>query len=159
MADKGSKTKREPESVLGSLPAKRPERLGRPRREVTVAKVQPTGPRPAKAKPAPAAKRARSAPAAKTARAGRIAPAAKPVAKRGPNGAKRELPHGPAAVTAGAPPLERPRSSEPPPKPIGPPKGTEIVTTAIQASGELARIGLTVGGQLLKRAVDRLPRP
>jgi hypothetical protein len=33
------------------------------------------------------------------------------------------------------------------------------VTTAIQATGELARIGLTVGGQVLKRAVDRLPRP
>jgi hypothetical protein len=33
------------------------------------------------------------------------------------------------------------------------------VTTAIQANGELARIGLTVGGRMLKRAVDRLPRP
>jgi hypothetical protein len=33
------------------------------------------------------------------------------------------------------------------------------VTTAIQAAGELAQIGLTAGGQALKRAVDRIPRP
>ena len=33
------------------------------------------------------------------------------------------------------------------------------MTTAIQAAGELAQIGLTVGGQVLKRAVDRLPKP
>jgi hypothetical protein len=141
MADKGSKTKarpkREPQSVLGSLPSTRPERLGRPR-EVTVAKFQTTGPRPAPAPP----RRAKAAPP-----------------KRATPPAKHELPHGPAAVTAGAPPLERPRMSEPPPQPIGAPKGTEIVTTAIQATGELARIGLTVGGQMLKRAVDRLPHP
>jgi hypothetical protein len=138
MADKGTKTKakakRKPESVLGSLPATRPERLGRPRRaaaqaarEVPVAKVQARGPRPAKPVP-PRAK----APAART--------------------------HGPAAVSAGCPPLERPHG-EPPPRPIGAPSGTELVTTAIQATGELARIGLTVGGQVLKRAVDRIPRP
>jgi hypothetical protein len=144
MADKGSKTKarpkREQQSVLGSLPSTRPERLGRPR-EVTIAKVQTMGPRPAKARP----KRTRAA-------------APKP-ATPAKSRATRELPHGPAAVTAGSPPLERAHASEPPPKPIGPPKGTEIVTTAIQATGELARIGLTVGGQVLKRAVDRLPRP
>ena len=34
-----------------------------------------------------------------------------------------------------------------------------VVTTAVQAAGELAQIGLTVGGQLLKRAAGRLPRP
>jgi hypothetical protein len=145
MADKGSKTKARPkgaqQSVLGSLPATRPERLGRPR-EVTIATVQATGPRPAPARP----KRSR------TAAPKRAAAAPKPRAKR-------ELPHGPTAVTAGSPPLERAHASEPPPKPIGAPKGTEIVTTAIQATGELARIGLTVGGQVLKRAVDRLPRP
>jgi hypothetical protein len=144
MADKGSKTKARPkgaqQSVLGSLPATRPERLGRPR-EVTIAKVQTTGPRPAPAGP----KRARAA-------------APKRAAEPKPR-AKRELPHGPAAVTAGSPPLERAHACEPPPTPIGGPKGTEIVTTAIQATGELARIGLTVGGQVLKRAVDRLPRP
>jgi hypothetical protein len=42
---------------------------------------------------------------------------------------------------------------------VSPPKGTELVTTAVQATGELAKIGLTLGGQALKRAVDRLPKP
>ena len=41
----------------------------------------------------------------------------------------------------------------------GPPSGTELVTTAIQAAGELATIGVKVGGHILKRAVDRLPKP
>jgi hypothetical protein len=44
-------------------------------------------------------------------------------------------------------------------RPGGPPRGTEIVTTAVQAAGELAQIGLTVSGQLLKRVAGRLPRP
>jgi hypothetical protein len=149
MADKGTKTnakaKRRPESVLGSLPAQRPERLGRPRRaaapavrEIPVAKAQGRGTRSAKPVP-PRAK----APAPK---------AAEPAAS-----ASAET-RGPAAVTAGCPPLERPHG-EPPPRPIGAPSGAELVTTAIQATGELARIGLTVGGQVLKRAVDRIPRP
>jgi hypothetical protein len=122
----------EADSVLGSLSAKRPERFGRPRREAPVA----TRPRPAK----PRAKAA----APKRAKATRATPG--PASK-------------PTAVTAGCPPLERPKSAPPPPRPIGHPTGKELATTAIQATGELARIGLTVGGQMLKRAVDRLPRP
>ena len=47
----------------------------------------------------------------------------------------------------------------PPPKPLGAPTGTELVTTTIRAAGELAQIGFTLGGQVLKRAVDRIPRP
>ena len=122
----------EAESVLGSLSATRPERFGRPRREAPVA----TTPRPAK----PRAKAA----APKRAKAVKATPG--PASK-------------PTAVAAGCPPLERPKSAPPPPRPIGHPSGGELVTTAIQATGELARIGLTVGGQMLKRAVDRLPRP
>jgi len=41
----------------------------------------------------------------------------------------------------------------------GRPSGVELVTTAVQAAGELTQIGLTVGGRLLKRAIDRLPKP
>jgi hypothetical protein len=127
------------DSVLGSLSAKRPERFGRPRREAPVATVAGRGPRPAKPKPARA--KAAQPPRAKAVRAA-PAPANKP-----------------AAVKAGCPELERPKSAPPPPRPIGHPTGTELVTTAVQATGELARIGLTVGGRMLKRAVDRLPRP
>ena len=37
--------------------------------------------------------------------------------------------------------------------------GPDIVTTAVQAAGEIAQLGVTVGGQLLKRAAGRIPRP
>jgi hypothetical protein len=33
------------------------------------------------------------------------------------------------------------------------------VTTAVQATGELAKIGLTLGSQALKRAARRIPKP
>jgi hypothetical protein len=116
--------------VLGSLPATRPERLGRPRGE-TPASAPPPAPKAAPAKRKPAAR--------------------KPAAR-----ARK-----PAPVSAAAPALERlPRMTEmPPARPLGPPRGTELVTTAIQAAGELTQIGLTLGGQVLKRAVDRIPRP
>jgi hypothetical protein len=42
---------------------------------------------------------------------------------------------------------------------MGAPSGTELVTTSIRAAGELAQIGLTVGGQVLKRTLDRIPKP
>jgi hypothetical protein len=125
--------KSDEESVLGSLPATRPTRFGRERRESggtatkTVAK-----PRPKKAAP-------------------KAAP--KPVPARKPR-----------PVRAGAPALrestERARTAEPPPESTTtPPSGTELVTTAIQAAGELAQIGLAVGGQVLRRAVGKLPKP
>jgi hypothetical protein len=44
-------------------------------------------------------------------------------------------------------------------KPLGAPTGTELVTTTIRAAGELAQLGFVVGGQVLKRTIDRIPRP
>ena len=125
--------KSDEESVLGSLPATRPTRFGRERRE--------SGGTATKTVAKPRAKKA--APKA----------AAKPASARKPR-----------PVRAGAPALrestERARTAEPPPEPTTtPPSGTELVTTAIQAAGELAQIGLAVGGQVLRRAVDKLPKP
>jgi hypothetical protein len=97
MAEKAPKGK----SVLGTLPAKRPARIGAPR----------SGPRPAPK---------------------------------------------PRAVRPASPPLQT-RRIKPPPQPLGAPKGTELVTTAIRATGELAQIGFVLGGKAIKRAVDRLP--
>ena len=66
----------------------------------------------------------------------------------------------PKAVRSASPPLKAQRAKKPPPpQPIGAPKGTELVTTTIRAAGELTQIGFTVTGQILKRAVDRIPRP
>lgn len=95
VANRSPKPKPEPGGVLGTLPASRPERLGRPRDGAA------RKPRAARPKPKPA----------------------------------------------------------PEPERIGAPHGTELVTTAIRAAGELAQIGVTVGGQLLKRTLSRIPRP
>jgi hypothetical protein len=125
--------KSDEESVLGSLPATRPTRFGRERRESGGAATKTVAkPRPKKAAPKAAA--------------------AKPAPRK------------PRPVRAGAPALrestERARTAEPPPESTtSPPSGTELVTTAIQAAGELAQIGLAVGGQVLRRAVDKLPKP
>jgi hypothetical protein len=64
----------------------------------------------------------------------------------------------PAAVRSASPPLKVHRAA-PPPRPIGAPRGKELVTTTIRAAGELTQVGLTVGGLMIKRAVDRIPRP
>jgi len=102
--------KRGTDGVLGTLPASRPERIGKPRRGTETAK---------------------------------------PKAKK------------PTAVSPGCPPLKASRAADapPPPKPIGAPTGTELVTTTIRAAGELAQIGFVVGGQVLKRTIDRIPKP
>jgi hypothetical protein len=39
------------------------------------------------------------------------------------------------------------------------PANRDIVTTTVQAAGELARIGLTVGTQIVREATRRLPKP
>ncbi len=81
-------------------------------------------------------------------------------AKAAPKRAATRAHDGPQAVRPGSPPLRtRPADSPPPPKPLGAPTGTELVTTAIRATGELAQIGLTVGGHAVKRVLGRLPRP
>jgi hypothetical protein len=114
MADKPPK----PSGVLGSPPARRPERIGRPRR----AKVAAT---PAAA-PRRAAKRATSRRA-------------------------------PAAVVPACPSLRAAKPAAPPPRRIAAPTGTELVTTTLRAAAELAHIGVSVGGRMLKRTLHRFP--
>ncbi len=43
--------------------------------------------------------------------------------------------------------------------PGGPSSGAELVGTVVQAAGELAQIGVTLGTQAVKNAVKRLPKP
>jgi hypothetical protein len=48
------------------------------------------------------------------------------------------------------------------PAPTPPPKAEAdqpFVTTALQAAGELAQIGIAVGARALRNALDRLPKP
>jgi hypothetical protein len=126
-------------SVLGNLRTTRPTRLGGDRRGA------PTGSLAATATKAP--KRKSSVKATKPAVP---ATGTRKAAKRSPTAAAQSK-----ATAAHRPAVPPP----PPPAADGRPKGTEMVTTAVQAAGELAQIGATVGSQLLKRAARRIPRP
>ena len=131
-------------SVMGNLPSTRPQRIGRRRDGDPVSRA--------------AAKPTRATPKA----VGKPATPAKPKPK--PKAAQAAEPKAapkPRAVRSGSPSLAAKKKSKSPrrePAP-SPPSGTELVTTAVQATGELAKIGLTLGGQALKRAASRLPKP
>lgn len=150
MAPDSAKPPKE-EGVLASLPSTRPSRLSRRGQDG----VRANGKAPAKpkAKPKPAAK---SKPAAKTAAAPKK-PAAKPkpVAAVAPEIAPRPKP-----VRAAAPKLKEPIAKATEHRPEGEQtSGTDLAKTVVQAAGELAQVGVTVGGQIIKRALDKLPKP
>jgi hypothetical protein len=41
----------------------------------------------------------------------------------------------------------------------GRPSGPELVTGAVKAAGPVAQIGIAIGGELLKKASERIPKP
>jgi hypothetical protein len=125
----GESDEREGAEVLKSLPARRPQRRSARR----------GGAKPAARKSAPRKKAAAAAKKPATA-------ARKPAAGRRPVGVRPSE----ATRAASSTPSERPAQS---------PEGIELVGTAIQAAGELAQLGLTLGTKALRGAVSRLPRP
>ena len=154
------------------------DKTRKPRPAAAKAPVKTAVKAPAKAAAkAPAAKApAAKAPAAKApAKTAAKAPARKPAAAKpspAPAPAKvaaiREAPkppRKPRAVRVGAPtlkePTEKAESRREDVVPVARPaqSGTELVTTVVQAAGELASIGVTIGGQIIKRAAQKLPRP
>jgi hypothetical protein len=150
MAEKSGKKKTKKAAkgdtgVLGNLSATRPTRIGGERRGAAA---------PARS-PRPAAKSSRPAAAATA----KTAAATKPKATK-PKAVKPKVrtPEGTAPKPPSAPPAGWQTPGEDGNK-GGRPGGTEILSTAVQAAGEIAQIGLTVGGQLLKRAAGRIPRP
>ena len=153
-AKKASKTDAQP-SVLGSLPATRPNRLGRTRAGGT------NGAKPKAATASPSAATRKPKAATKTSAKPRSA-AARPkagatsertAAARPKAGATSQRAAGPKAGAAS----ERPAAARPEAAPRPSPPG--VVTTAVQAVGEVAQIGVTVGRQILSRAASRIPRP
>jgi hypothetical protein len=128
--------------VFGSLPKTRPQRRSAKR-------DRPSG----AAKAAAAESKAKAAPKAKP-------KAAKPRAKTTAQ-PRAKASAAPRAKASGAPP----KASVPPagyatPRPDeGVPHGAQLVTTAVQAAGELAQIGISAGGRALKSALQRLPKP
>jgi hypothetical protein len=144
MAEKSAKRKskkaaKSEDGVLATLSATRPTRLGGERRATTRRATAKTTRQPARTTAAktPAQKRSAtrtSAPKATDAKAATL--------RKG----------------ASAPPAGWQAPDDTSRRKSGPPRGTEIATTAVQAAGELAQIGVTLGGQLLKRAAGRIPR-
>lgn len=130
--------------VLAGLPRTRPQRRSERRKAA-----------PARKSPRAKAASKRSPAAAKPAAAPRSKPAAAKATK--PTGAKtaesRPLrqPAQPRNV-----PRQPPRAAPPEPPADDAP---HLVGTAVQAAGELAQIGLTVGTQILRGALSKLPRP
>ncbi|MGZ6671807.1 MAG: hypothetical protein ACXVFM_05600 [Solirubrobacteraceae bacterium] len=154
--------------VFSSLPNTRPQRRSA-RRDRAGAKAKPTGPGPAKAgtkaKPAARAKPNAAAQAKSAARAKPAGRAKASAATRAKAGARAKPAAQATAAAAAAPPpatdaqippagYATPRGGD-----DGVPHGAELVTTAVQAAGELAQIGLAAGGRALKSALGRLPRP
>jgi hypothetical protein len=120
---------------MSSLPRTRPQRPSR--RRASGGDKPKRAPRAA-AKPA-AAKSAGAQRAPKTPRAAS--------ARRKPAGVR------PSAATKAA-------GTQPSPdRPPSPPSGTDLVGTAVQAAGELAQLGLTLGTKALRDAIKRVPRP
>jgi hypothetical protein len=157
----GSKATADPaKSVMGNLSSTRPTGMGRHRDGATPT-AAPSGRRTAAKPPAAAPKTAATKTKGKAAPKAKAAPKPKPAAAK-PRAAVKTVraADGPQAVRSGAPSLERPTAKTAPPEPSHsrPLKGTELVTTAVEAAGELAQIGFTLGGQVVKRAVGRLPR-
>lgn len=154
MAEKRSKrksktgTKNEP-GVLASLPATRPARMSARARagdtEKAAAETRAKT-KAASAKPAAKPRKAAATKAKAEPEPARV-PVAKPARPRPVRSASKNLAE-PAKKAADKRPAEDRSAS-----------GTELVATVVQAAGELAQVGLTVGGQLIKRAVEKLPKP
>lgn len=133
--------------VLSSLPTTRPQRRSPKRGAAGAGAAKPadagsTTPKQSSAKPAPRS----------SAKAG-SRPGAKPRAREAPTaGAPKQAGR---TATASAPSQGyQPISSR---SSVQPPSGGEILASAVQAAGEVAQIGLTIGERLLRAAASRLP--
>jgi hypothetical protein len=155
MAEKSAKKKpkkaaKTEESVLGNLSLTRPTRLGGDRRTAARGASAAAAKTTAATKPASPTRAAMKSSAAKASSPKTGASAPKQADAKAAK-LRKPAPAPPAGWQAPDDANGRRKS--------GPPRGTEIVTTAAQAAAELAQIGATVGRQLLKRASRRIPRP
>jgi hypothetical protein len=154
-----AKPKKDEKGVLAALPSTRPERIGT-RRAAAAGSSTPAKKPSAKTKKASTARATATRRKAAAPRTFEPTPAAESAA--GVAAPPQPEPR-PRAVREGAPGMgttspDRERGEAGSPE-SGRPSGVELVTTAVQAAGELTQIGLTIGGRIVKRALDRLPKP
>jgi hypothetical protein len=187
-AKKKAKAKKDDNGVLAALPSKRPERIGGDRRAATTAArpKRTAAAKPATRASAKPATRASAKPATRATATRRKAAAPRTFE---PTEAAEQAAGGADERAAGASKLAEqaagaaPQPAEPRrtrPRPVregapgigtttgereqagsesGRPSGVDLATTAVKAAGEVAQLGLTLGGHVLKRVVDRLPKP
>jgi hypothetical protein len=146
------------ESVLANLPRTRPGRTS-PRRAAARASTgggaSPEGESAAPAK-RPSTRRSQAAgatPARKRASRPKAAPS--PAGKRGKASAPRR-PAGSARARQSVPRQGFESEADRARGPVQPPGGTELVTSAVEIVGELAKSGLATGERLLKDVFSRL---
>jgi hypothetical protein len=153
----------ESSEILGSLPRTRPHRRSQKRGGRTEAPGTSKEEAPGTSKAeAPATSKAEARATSKA--------EAKPIrdtasSERGRPKAERPAPQRRAPRRRARPePLRQPRqpSGTPPAPPSRRPipgSGTELLSTVVQATAELAEIGLSVSARAVRNALGRLPRP
>jgi hypothetical protein len=180
-AKKKAKPKKDEKGVLAALPSTRPERIGGRRgaaATATSSSSATTATKPARAKPKRAAAKRSSRPTAARRKAAAPHTFEPTAAAESAAGAADERAAG-AVPRAETPPKPASERTYPRPRPVregapgigtrgyrdesssesARPSGVELAGTAVRAAGEVAQLGLTVGGHVLKRVVRRLPRP
>jgi hypothetical protein len=154
---KKAKAKKDEKGVLAALPSTRPERIGGRR---SAAASRPAPKTTAAAKPATKRSAATKTAAKSSTTATRSATGKRPATAKKTSSPREERSYPrPRPVSEGAPGIGTAGSRDQPSDESGRPSGVELATTAVKAAGEVAQLGLTIGGHVLKRVVDRLPKP
>ena len=173
---KTAKPKGEAPGVMGSLSAQRPARIATGRKPRAKAA---TAPKSTATTAASAAAAESATPAPKAPAKPRAAAKPRATATRRKAAAPRTFEPTPAAEAAAGPgadlPPTRPRAvregapgigttpprddAAAPESGSGRPSAPELVTGAVKAAGQVAQIGIAIGGELLKKATERLPKP
>ncbi|HEU4977834.1 MAG TPA: hypothetical protein VFT42_02965 [Solirubrobacteraceae bacterium] len=134
--------KRPSRDVMSGLPATRPQRRSARRDGARAARTTPADVVAAAAPAAPAK------PAAKRPPARKATPRKAAPRKAGPRAARTRPPERDVPPAGYATP--RPSEQDQ--------QGADVLTSAVHAVGELAELGLGIGGRALRGALSRLPR-
>jgi hypothetical protein len=146
----------ERQSVLGNLPRTRPQRSSARRTAARRSTAAPTAANGEAARP----KRAASRRSSKGRSAATPAPASRPKAAAGAAGKQRKA--SASSRRASSPPKQAvPRQgfeteADRARGPVQPPGGTELIASAVEIVGDLAKSGLSSGERVLKSVFSRL---
>ena len=163
--------------VLTSLPRSRPQRRSA-RRAGGNGETEPAEAKAAETKPG-AAKKPRAAAKPRAASAGKTSAATSGASKPPKGGTARTRQPAPKAKAKAAPKAKaaarakptsprttakpRPEAVTGPPRedrarPVEPPSSTDVLQSVVQAAGELTQVGVTIGREVAKSVIKRLPR-